>query len=88
MDKKIAVIGAVLENPKNSAKDFNILVAEYKDIIKGRMGIPFENEDISVISLTVVGSLDLINSLTGKIGNLPDVTVKTSISKKSLKSPL
>ncbi len=82
--KKIAVIGAVLDSPKESSKDFNALVSEYQEIIQGRMGIPFIKENISVISLTVIGSLDEINSLTGQIGNLPGVTVKTSITKKTL----
>ncbi len=48
------------------------------------MGLPFPDEDISVISITVLGTLDEINSLTGKLGNIPHVTVKTSISKKEL----
>lgn len=44
------------------------------------MGIPFE-EGVSVISITVVGELNDINSLTGKLGNIYGVTVKTAISK-------
>lgn len=48
------------------------------------MGIPFEEHGVSVVSLTVVGTLDEINSLTGKLGNIENVTVKASISKKEL----
>lgn len=84
MSKKIAVIGAVLDNPNESQHKFNEIVSEYKNIIKGRMGIPFDKEKISIISITVMGSLDEINSLTGKLGNIDGVTVKTSISKKEL----
>ena len=47
------------------------------------MGIPFE-EGISVISLTVIGELNEINSLTGKLGNINGVTVKTAIAKKEI----
>lgn len=84
MADKIAVIGAVIEHPDQHQERFNQVVAEFKGIVKGRMGIPFPEEQISVISITVVGSLDEINSLTGKLGNIPSVVVKTSISKKEL----
>ncbi|MDR2397946.1 MAG: iron-only hydrogenase system regulator [Spirochaetaceae bacterium] len=78
--KRIAVIGAVLENPKISQKAFNETVSQYKDIVKGRMGIPFTEEDVGVIALTLLGELDAINALTGKLGNLPQVMVKTAVS--------
>ncbi|MCF6466211.1 TM1266 family iron-only hydrogenase system putative regulator [Clostridium sp. Cult2] len=84
MKKRIAVISAILEEPEKIQFDFNKLVSNYKDIIRGRMGIPFHDEDISVISITVVGTLDEINSLTGKLGNLDNCIVKTSISKKEI----
>jgi putative iron-only hydrogenase system regulator len=44
------------------------------------MGIPFDDEDTAVIALTLRGELDDINALTGKLGNLPHVTVKTAVS--------
>ncbi len=84
MSEKIAVIGAVLENPGVSQESFNRVLSEYKVIVKGRMGIPFPEHDISVVSITVVGSLDEINALTGKLGNIPYVVVKTSVSKKEI----
>lgn len=81
---KIAVIGAVMDHPADSQKKFNETLSAYKHIIKGRMGIPFLEEDISVLSITVMGTMDDINSLTGKLGNITGVTVKTSISKKEI----
>ena len=80
--KRIAVIGAILENPQQSQKEFNSIVSMYKGIVKGRMGIPFEEEEIAVVSLTIIAGIDEINSLTGKLGNLKNVTVKTAISEK------
>jgi putative iron-only hydrogenase system regulator len=44
------------------------------------MGIPFDEDDIAVVSITLVGELDEINALTGKLGNIPNITVKTAIS--------
>ncbi|NLO24671.1 MAG: iron-only hydrogenase system regulator [Clostridiales bacterium] len=84
MEKRIAVISAILEGPGEVQDRFNSIVSGYKKIIKGRMGIPFEEEDISVIAITVLGTLDQISSLTGKLGNLPNVSIKTSISKRVL----
>jgi putative iron-only hydrogenase system regulator len=78
--ERIAVIGAILESPDVNQRVFNETVASYRRIVRGRMGIPFDGADIAVISLTLRGDLDTINALTGKLGNLPGVTVKTAIS--------
>jgi putative iron-only hydrogenase system regulator len=78
--KRIGVIGAVLEKPRQSQAAFNETVASFRGIVKGRMGIPFDDEELSVIAITVMGELDDINALTGKLGNLPNITVKTAVS--------
>lgn len=80
---KIAVISAILEDPSKCNNKFNEIVSSFRGSIKGRMGIPLE-EDTSVISIVVVGSLNEINSLTGKLGNIEGVTVKTAIGKKEV----
>lgn len=80
---KIAVISAILEEPNKCNIEFNEVVGSFRGKIKGRMGIPLENE-ISVISIVVKGDLNEINSLTGKLGNIPGVTVKTAIAKKEI----
>jgi len=82
--KRIAVISAVLDDPKETYRQFNDLVSEFQHIIKGRMGVPFMEEHISVVSLTVLGDIDEINNLTGRLGNLRNITVKTAISKKEI----
>lgn len=82
--KRVAVIGAILERPQTSQIPFNEIISDFKGIVKGRMGIPLENENIAVISLTVIAHVDEINALTGKLGNLPQVTVKTAISHKKI----
>jgi putative iron-only hydrogenase system regulator len=78
--ERIAVIGAILEEPRISQQLFNDTVSRYRSIVKGRMGIPFDKEDVAVIALTLRGKLDDINALTGKLGALPRVTVKTAVS--------
>jgi putative iron-only hydrogenase system regulator len=82
--KRIAVISAILENPERSQAEFNSLVASFKGIVKGRMGLPMPEYGVSVITIALAGELDDINSLTGKLGLLHSVQVKTSISKKEI----
>ena len=82
--KRIAVISAILENPAKAQKTFNDIVSDYQSIVRGRMGIPFDQNDMAVISLTLVGTMDEINSLTGKLGNVPGVQVKAAISRKEI----
>jgi putative iron-only hydrogenase system regulator len=81
---KVAVISAILEHPELCQHTFNDVVATFKGIVKGRMGIPLEEHGISVISIIMIGELDEINALTGKLGNIEHVHVKTSISKKEV----
>lgn len=82
--KRIAVMSAILEQPEEVQREFNELVSSFKGIIKGRMGLPMPEHGVTVISTTIVGELDEINTLTGKIGKLSGVQVKTSISKKQI----
>lgn len=83
--KRIAVIGVVLEEPDKHQEQFNEIVSEHQSIVQGRMGIPFVEENIGVVSLTVVGEMDQINEFTGKLGQIPDISVKTAVSKKEIK---
>lgn len=80
---KIGVISAILEEPSKCNSEFNEVVASFRGNIRGRMGIPLE-DGISIISIVVTGDLNEINSLTGKLGNIEGVIVKTAISKKEM----
>ena len=82
--RRIAVIGAVLENPHETQEEFNRVVSDNMDIVKGRNGTPFEKEGIGVVSLTVMADMDRINDFTGKLGALPNISVKTAVSKKEV----
>ena len=82
--KRIAVIGIVLESPAEHQDSFNSIVSEFGDIIKGRMGLPFNEEGMGVISLVVIAEMDKINSLTGQLGKIPDISVKAAVSKREV----
>lgn len=78
--QRIALISAILDEPEASQQAFNAIVAEYKDLVRGRMGLPFERPALAVISIVVVGAMDQINAFTGRLGRLPGVTLKTAVS--------
>ncbi len=82
--KRIAVVSAILDNPKSAQQELNELVSGFKGLIKGRIGLPMPEHGVTVISITLVGDLNEINTLTGKIGLIDGVQVKTSISKKEV----
>lgn len=81
MDKRVGVIGIVVED-LNSSTRVNEVLHEYSHIIIGRMGVPYKEREISVISLIVDGTSDEISAMTGNIGNIAGVTVKSAITKK------
>ena len=81
MEKRIAVIGIIIE-AIDYAEYVNEILHEYNSIIIGRMGIPYREKGISVISLAVDADADTISGLTGKLGKINGVSVKAAISKR------
>lgn len=82
MDTRIGVIGIVVEDLSVVDK-VNSLLHEYGHLIVGRMGIPYREKDVSVISVIVDGTNDEISSLTGKLGRINNISVKSMITKKN-----
>ncbi|WP_303865139.1 TM1266 family iron-only hydrogenase system putative regulator [Alkalibaculum bacchi] len=82
METRIALIGIIVEE-KDSAEKLNTILHEYGHYIVGRMGIPYHKRKISVISIVVDAPSDVISALSGKLGMIPHVSVKTVYSKVS-----
>lgn len=80
METRVALIGIIIEN-RESVGRMNDILHEYREFIIGRMGIPYEKKQVSVISVTIDAPLDTINKLSGKIGMLDGITTKTIYSK-------
>ena len=76
MENRVALIGIVVEN-YDSVEKLNELLHEYGEIIIGRMGIPYKERKISIISVAVDAPQDIISALSGKIGRLAGVSAKT-----------
>lgn len=81
MEKRIAVLGIIIEDLEMS-QHVNELLHEYGNVIIGRMGIPYNKKNVSVISVAIDADTDQISALTGKLGKLKGVNVKAAISKK------
>ncbi|HBC31011.1 MAG TPA: CopG family transcriptional regulator [Clostridiales bacterium] len=81
MDKRIGVVGIVIEDVSQVAVVNNIL-HEYSHIIIGRMGIPYRERGLNVISIIVDGTNDDIGALSGKLGKIKGLSVKSALSKK------
>jgi len=79
MDTRVAVMSIIVEDA-DSVEILNSLLHEYGEYIIGRMGIPYRKRKISVISIALDAPQNTISALSGKIGNLPGVSVKTAYS--------
>ena len=80
MDERVALISVIVENYDNIEK-FNAILHQYNQYIIGRMGVPYRKKNISVISVAVDAPPDVINAISGKLGRLPGISVKTLLSK-------
>ncbi|MDE5722223.1 MAG: iron-only hydrogenase system regulator [Clostridia bacterium] len=79
-ENRLAVISIIVEERQRSA-EINSLLSAYGGYIIGRMGIPYKEKGVSVISVVIDAPQEAINTLTGKIGMLSGVTAKTLTSK-------
>ena len=77
---RVTLIGIIVEDPEAAIR-INGLLHEYGEYIIGRMGIPYRQRGISIISVAIDAPLDIINALTGKIGRLAGGSAKTVYSK-------
>lgn len=79
MDTRVAVISIIVENPE-AIVTLNDLLHEAGNYIIGRMGIPYRERGINIISIAIDAPQDMISSLSGKIGRLNGVSAKTAYS--------
>lgn len=80
METRVAIIGIIVED-STSVEKLNNILHDYGDYVIGRMGLPYREKGISIISLAVDASQDIISALSGKLGRLPGVSTKTLYSK-------
>ena len=79
---RVAIVGIIVED-KNSVERLNAILHEFSDYVIGRMGLPYRARGISIISIAMDAPNDVISALSGKLGNLPGVSAKTTYAKLS-----
>ena len=79
MNTRIAVIGIIVEK-YDSVEALNSILHEYGEVIIGRMGLPYREKNLNIISIAVDAEPDVISALAGKIGRLDGVSSKTALS--------
>ncbi len=77
---RVAVISIIVEESER-VSEINDILHSSSDFIIGRMGIPYREKNISIISIVIDAPMEIINSVSGKLGRLSGVTVKTAYSK-------
>ena len=80
MDTRIAVVSIIVEDMECSVPT-NVLLHEFSQYIVGRMGIPYRQRGISIISVVVDAPQNVISSLSGKLGMIDGISVKVTVSK-------
>ena len=80
METRVAVISIIIETP-DAVQAVNEILHEYSEYIIGRMGIPYRQKGINIISIAVDAPQEKISALSGKIGRLTGVSAKAAYSK-------
>ncbi len=78
-ETRVAIIGIIVTNPEQVGS-LNSILHEYGEYIIGRMGIPYRQKKIHIISVAIDAPQNVINALSGKIGRLKGVSAKTAYS--------
>lgn len=81
METRIAVMGIIVEDT-DSVESLNSVLHDYGAYIIGRMGIPYRDRSLSIVSIAIDAPQDVIATLAGKIGNISGISVKTAYSNK------
>ena len=81
MEKRLGFVGIIIEDRKKSAPPVNRILSDYGDVILARVGLPHKQRQCSVITLTVEMTSDEIGGLTGKLGAIEGVMVKSALGK-------
>jgi putative iron-only hydrogenase system regulator len=82
MHKRLGVAGIVIEDT-TVVPAVNAILHEFAELIVGRMGIPYRTRGVSIVSIILDGSTDDISALTGRLGRVPGVSVKTALTREA-----
>ena len=78
---RIGFVGILIEDRRAAAPEVNRILSECGDCIRARLGMPWRDRGVSVVTLVVEATTDQIGELTGRLGRVPGVTVKSGLSR-------
>ena len=81
MEKRIGCVTIILERQRADVSTINELVSQFGDAVIGRLGLPYPERGVNIITLIVDASVERVSALTGKLGKLPGVQVKSLMAK-------
>ncbi|OGX48757.1 MAG: CopG family transcriptional regulator [Omnitrophica WOR_2 bacterium RIFOXYB2_FULL_38_16] len=82
MERRLGFVGIVIENRHKSADAVNHVLSEYGDHIRARVGMPYKERHCSVITLVVDMTTDELGGLTGKLGAIDGIEVRSALAKR------
>jgi len=85
-EKRLGFVGIVVERREETAR-INRVLSDCARVIRGRIGVPKPEDETAVIGLIVEGTNEEVGALTGKLGNIPGITVKSALTGKKTKRP-
>ncbi|MCJ2164379.1 MULTISPECIES: TM1266 family iron-only hydrogenase system putative regulator [unclassified Pseudodesulfovibrio] len=77
MQKRLGIIGIIIKDRNKMAVTVNTILSDHGDMIVGRMGLPFKERGVNIIDLIIEATTDEVGALTGKLGMLEGVQVKS-----------
>ena len=81
MDKRLGFVGIIIEDRQRAAPLVNEVLTSFGECIVARTGIPLRKQTLCVITLIVDATTDQVGEMTGRLGKLPGVSVKSALSK-------
>ncbi|NLK05230.1 MAG: CopG family transcriptional regulator [Spirochaetales bacterium] len=80
-NRSVGVIAIIVKERDTVAQEVNAVLSEYGSMVLGRLGLPYKERNLNIITLIVDASTDQIGTLTGKLGRIEQVTVKSTLAK-------
>ena len=80
-NKRLGFVGIIIEDREASSHAVNQILSEHGEMIVARVGLPYRERNCAVITLVVDTSTDALGKLSGRLGSLPGVSVKSALSK-------
>jgi len=87
MDNRLGFVGIIIEDRKKYSEEVNKILSNFGEIIIGRMGMPYKEKGCAIITLIIDATTDELGALTGQLGAIKGISVKSALSKQPPSMP-